>query len=219
MIKQSQKAFTIIEMLVVIAIIAVLIGFLMPALSSAREKAKVTQDMNNLRQIGLATQMYLNDNDGAFFKPDASGPAWPGILNPKYISSWSVFQSPFDNNTPSTDPSAARVSYGMNENTTSTGSAGGPALLADQIANPSAFIVFAAIPDWLPTFKFSGTAGSPTPLRKPAATPVYGTNNNRKRVSVCLADWHVENMDWGTFSDGSSTTTAKQRWNPIFTGP
>lgn len=216
---KSHRAFTIIEMLVVIAIIAVLIGLLLPALSSAREKASVTQDMNNLRQIGLATQMYLNDNDGAFFKPTANGPAWPGILNAKYITNWKTFLSPFDKNAFVDDVAQARVSYGMNQNATSTGVNGGPALLADQTTNPSAFIVYAAVPDRATPLHFSGTAAAPIALTKPAASPAYGTNNNRRRVSICAADWHVENMDWATFSDGTSTTTAKQRWNPIQAGP
>jgi prepilin-type N-terminal cleavage/methylation domain-containing protein/prepilin-type processing-associated H-X9-DG protein len=211
--KKSAAAFTLIEMLVVIAIIAVLIALLSPALTSVLEKGKVTQDMNNLRQIGLATQMCLNDNDGAFFLPDAK---WPGILNPKYIGTWKTFQSPFDKNAASTDPATARVSYGVNLNATSTGAAGGTSpLLADRVTNPSGFIVFAAVPDRSNPLQFSGTAGTPIGLSQPSASPVYGTHSNRRRVNACMADWHVENMDWATFSDGSSNTAAQQRWNPI----
>jgi prepilin-type N-terminal cleavage/methylation domain-containing protein/prepilin-type processing-associated H-X9-DG protein len=214
MTKKSRAAFTLIEMLIVIAIIAILIAILTPAFTSVLEKGKVTQDMNNLRQIGLATQMYLNDNDGAFFLPDAK---WPGILNPKYVGTWKTFQSPFDKNAPSDDPSTARVSYGVNQNATNTGAAGGSSpLLADRITNPSGFIAFAAVPDRSNPLKFSGTAGTPTILSQPSsAATVYGTHNNRRRVNVCMADWHVENMDWATFSDGSTNTTAKQRWNPL----
>ena len=56
-------------MLVVIGIIAILAALLFPAVSGMAERGKITQDMNNLRQIGLATQMYLNDNDGTYFLP------------------------------------------------------------------------------------------------------------------------------------------------------
>lgn len=57
-------AFTLIELLVVIAIIAILAALLMPALRNARSKAYGVRCMNNSREIGTATMIYVNDNEG-----------------------------------------------------------------------------------------------------------------------------------------------------------
>ena len=58
------RGFTLIELLVVMVIIALLVGLLLPALGRAREEARKTQCRSNMRQIGLAFQMYCSDNSG-----------------------------------------------------------------------------------------------------------------------------------------------------------
>lgn len=67
-----KRAFTLIELLVVIAIIAILAAILFPVLSQARESAKNTADLSNMRQLGLTSALYSGDNDDLYVPTGAS---------------------------------------------------------------------------------------------------------------------------------------------------
>jgi prepilin-type N-terminal cleavage/methylation domain-containing protein/prepilin-type processing-associated H-X9-DG protein len=70
------RAFTLVELLVVIGIIAVIAAIVFPVLSGAREKARQTECASNLRQLGMASLMYAQDSDGRFppFRNTNPGP-------------------------------------------------------------------------------------------------------------------------------------------------
>ena len=87
-----RKHFTLIELLTVIAIMGVLAAILMPALSKARRKAKLTSCMNQLRQIaGLGFAMYMGDNGDHL-------PLWPSHLFPSYLPDKRTYLCPMDGN-------------------------------------------------------------------------------------------------------------------------
>lgn len=93
----STDGFTLIELLVVIAIIAILAALLLPALGKAKLKAYGIQCMNNHRQLSLAWQMYVDDNQG--FLPYASH--WPYGLAEESRLAWVGGQMDFNPGNPS----------------------------------------------------------------------------------------------------------------------
>ena len=86
---------------------ASLAGFLLPALSRAKEKARATQCLNNLKQIGLAMVMYANDNNEALPRSQHTGESWIGTLQP--YTGTNVYYCP-------SDPNKQRLySYALND--------------------------------------------------------------------------------------------------------
>jgi prepilin-type N-terminal cleavage/methylation domain-containing protein/prepilin-type processing-associated H-X9-DG protein len=136
-IDRGKKGFTLIELLVVIAIISMLASILFPVFGKAREKARQGVCMSNLKQLGHAVMLYLQDYDEIFPSHSASGyGSWHTTLNNNYIKNANVFSCPSDADF-KWDTS---MSYGYNYNYLSQGTNW---ISLTQIAKPSETILIA----------------------------------------------------------------------------
>jgi prepilin-type N-terminal cleavage/methylation domain-containing protein len=222
---KCSPAFTLIELLVVIAIIIILAAAATGAFHSVLERAKATKDMSNLRQIAAATQLYMNDHEGAF--PGSTTVTWMSQLelNQKYLSVWRILQSPFDKRSTSESGGATTaISYGINSNVYS----GGVGISADKITKPTVFMVFAPAQASTPTVSFLGVGNSAAPgvtvaaaTSTPGGNAQGGTQNSRTKINAICADWHVETMLWSGTGPAFTNTTdpgsdpdAPYRWSP-----
>jgi prepilin-type processing-associated H-X9-DG protein len=212
-----------IELLVVVAIIIVIFALAVPALTSALERAKATKDLSNLRQIGMAMQTLLNDNDQLLPVTQT----WPGIststtpvLYQKYIATRRVFQSPFDKRTPA-ESNTAPVSYSINTNMYVKLGAN-PNIL--KVVSPSSTFLMApnypnapGDPGKIASWGTSNTTNAPD-LPVGGAGETKGTHNNGKQINVLFCDWHTESVSFGpgtgTFQDSTSNPLGLKHWDP-----
>ena len=113
MLNHRRLAFTLIELLVVIAIIAILAAILFPVFAKAREKARQTACLSNLRQLGTAVLMYAQDYDELYpqsYQDVSSGVGtasqipltWPNRIQP-YINNVQIYVCPSDGRPPNVD--------------------------------------------------------------------------------------------------------------------
>jgi len=89
----AKSAFTLIELLVVIAVIAILAAMLLPALGRAKESGRRIACLNNLRQLGLASQMYVNENQGCYPERNQKS-RWPDRFYDSYGKNIKVLLCP-----------------------------------------------------------------------------------------------------------------------------
>jgi prepilin-type N-terminal cleavage/methylation domain-containing protein/prepilin-type processing-associated H-X9-DG protein len=221
MAKNFSHAFTLIELLVVIAVIAILVSIAYPVFTGVLERAKVTQDMNNLRQIGLGIQTYLNDNDQVL----PATTTWPGttatpVLYPKYIATRKVFQSPFDKR-PSLETDLAPVSYGINANMYAV--APGINRNMTSVVSPASTILVAPkyTGDPAASNSWAGVANNAPDLPAGgAAANTRGTHSNGTRINALFCDSHTENLTFGpasvlgSFKDTVSDPLGLKHWDP-----
>jgi prepilin-type N-terminal cleavage/methylation domain-containing protein/prepilin-type processing-associated H-X9-DG protein len=110
----KMRGFTLIELLVVIAIIAILAAILFPVFAQAREAARKASCQSNLKQIGIAEQMYSQDYDevysGSFMQVGAGRMSYAELLQP-YVKNQKIFQCPSSIGTHMTNDNVANCTY------------------------------------------------------------------------------------------------------------
>ena len=158
----GRKGFTLIELLVVIAIIAILAAILFPVFAKARDKARATACLNNMKQLNLAIQMYIGDWDGFFPRATGEWGVFPspapdiesGLL-PFVENNYALFRCPTDN-LPRGGYHACTYGFCYMNTGDGTGVYGldgfhrsGESANIDDIHAPANYIVLTEISDWV----------------------------------------------------------------------
>ncbi|MDR3709757.1 MAG: DUF1559 domain-containing protein [Capsulimonadaceae bacterium] len=134
--------FTLIELLVVIAIIALLAAVLFPVFATAREKARQSACISNMKQVGIASLQYLQDYDETLFTGQySSGQRWSVDLFP-YVKSVNVYWCPDD---PSLEGKCVSYCYNNDLNLFQTGMSVYPGTPLSLFGSPARTVLFCEV--------------------------------------------------------------------------
>ncbi len=207
---RSRRGFTLIELLVVIAIIAILAAILFPVFAKAREKARQTSCLSNVKQLTLAIAMYMSDFDSRFplggwvwYDCDANSPSWHCAIIP-YHRNQQLYQCPSNGWTP--DPSSPRSHYLYNH----VMAWDGRPITEASIPRPADLIMLVEGHNNNDTFRHESTIGWPDrwKIRDPwsphKSTPAHYNGMN--------AGFHDGHAKWMVFSQPDETD-----WNTVYT--
>jgi prepilin-type N-terminal cleavage/methylation domain-containing protein/prepilin-type processing-associated H-X9-DG protein len=205
--KLSRRGFTLIELLVVIAIIAILAAILFPVFAQAREQARKTVCLSNLKQLAIGTVMYVQDYDETFpFRNSSLGAdyTWAALIQP-YVKNKNIAACP---NTPDDVTRMYNtplwLGYGMNgalwvdypNNMATLAGIPSPALTAMQA--DSTFDSFTARATRRTRIAFANTLANGSPYALPCKN-IYtrhgsgtGANLTGGGSAVSYADGHVK---------------------------
>ena len=202
----KRRGFTLIELLVVIAIIAILAAILFPVFARAREKARQTSCLSNLKQIGLSLMMYAQDYDETF--PRSEGYRPPSELFPvDGRTYWFRRIAPYANNT---------QIFGCPSRSNRSIYSGGENMTTDEYPGGVNY-----------TYNLRASNVALGDVKRPAAflMVVDGANNyfrlRRYDENTTNYVWHQDrhNDGWnGTFADGHAKWS-KMRWTGTALGP
>lgn len=187
----SRRGFTLIELLVVIAIIAILAAILFPVFARAREAARATSCKSNLKQWGLASAMYAQDNDELYVRAwqtaspgCCAAPTWADMLAP-YVKNTGVNRCPSLANSVTVGALGYGYNYVYMGGYTTTAMA--------QVQSPSETVQIAdkynASHWWLYSPQYWGINGSSCCAQNNVGNVEARHNNS---VNVLFADGHVK---------------------------
>jgi prepilin-type N-terminal cleavage/methylation domain-containing protein/prepilin-type processing-associated H-X9-DG protein len=219
MTKKSLRGYTLFELLIVIAMVAILATIAYPVFIGVQERGKALKDLNNLRQIGVLTQLYLNDHENVLF---SSATSWMSQLyqkdGSKYVSSWDVFISPLDNlvspRTDQVNDANSAISYGINGVSPSI-----IGMSITKITIPTAFIVFAPAQYSSNVVEFRETADTtsqpdPTSLAASPNVTVLGIGGSPPPPAPPLPALATSNPGGQNATGG--THSSRQQINALF---
>ena len=186
-----KRGFTLIELLVVIAIIAILAAILFPVFARAREKARQSSCLSNIKQISLGNLMYAQDYDDrtVIFAhgPSGENPQWHYLIEP-YLKNTQIFICPSQN--PTTNWYGRLISYGIHR---------GTGVSLAQIREPAETLAIADVR------RLDDETLSCAVFYVPPSVP-HGSHG-------CLSDRHNEGLNCGFYDGHAKWERREVVWN------
>jgi len=139
LVRRGRRGFSLLELLIVVAIIGVLLSLVLVAVNHARARARSVKCLNNLRQLALGVRLYTDRHSGRF--PDGEEEPWFVQIAPCLQSEPSVFRCP-------DDPQRAEQSYSYRDESAGFSHASLAGKKIDHVARSHLVVLFDSQPGW-----------------------------------------------------------------------